>query len=136
TEAAANAAFGLASVAARAGWRGPDPFDGLWWHWPEPLVGGVRRRQAVMQVHVRSPVDVRRLYRRRHPLIPKALGIFASACVRLWRVTGENRYRDLALDAVEHLDGDRSAGEEAWGYWWNMQTRWSFYPAGSPNIVV
>ena len=31
-----------------------------------------------MQLHARAPVDVRRLYRRRDALIPKALGIFAS----------------------------------------------------------
>ena len=47
--------------------RGPDPFDGLWWHWPRALVGGRRRRQAIAQLHARSPFDVRRLYRRRHP---------------------------------------------------------------------
>ena len=28
------------------------------------------------------------------------------------------------------------AGPRAWGYHWDMQTRWSFYPAGSPNVVV
>ena len=32
-------------------------------------------------------------------------------------------------------DADRSAGD-GWGYHWDMQTRWSFYPAGSPNVVV
>jgi hypothetical protein len=31
---------------------------------------------------------------------------------------------------------DQSAGERGWGYHWDMQTRWSFYPAGSPNVVV
>lgn len=89
-----------------------------------------------MQLHVRSPVDVRRLYRRQHPLIPKALGIFASASARLWRLTGEDEFRRLGVDAVRTLDADRAAGDEAWGYWWDMQTRWSFYAAGSPNIVV
>ena len=47
-----------------------------------------------------------------------------------------NAHASLALDALETLDGDRSAGERAWGYHWDMQTRWSFYPAGSPNVVV
>src|SRR5215207_2455506 len=68
-----DAAVALTESAARTGFRGPDPFDGLWFQWPEALVGGRRRRQAIMQLHVRSPVDVRRLYRRSHPLIPKAL---------------------------------------------------------------
>ena len=69
-------------------------------------------------------------------MIPKALGLFASSAVRLWQLSGDERYRALALDALDTLDSDRSAGDAAWGYWWDMQTRWSFYPAGSPNIVV
>ena len=133
---ATRAALRLTSAAAQSDWRGPDPFDGLWWNWPRPAVAGKRRRQAVMQIHVRSPLDIRRLYRRSHPLIPKALGIFASASARLWRLTGEERCRELAVAALAALEGDHSAGESAWGYWWDMQTRWSFYPAGSPNVVV
>jgi hypothetical protein len=133
---AAAAALRLTSAAQAVAWRGPDPFDGLWWHWPAPLVAGKRRRQAVMQLHVRSPFDIRRLYRRQHPLIPKALGIYATTSARLWRLTGDERCRELALDSLSTLDEDRTAGEAAWGYWWDMQTRWSFYPAGSPNIVV
>ncbi len=31
---------------------------------------------------------------------------------------------------------DRTAGPAAWGYPFDVQTRWSFYPAGSPNVVV
>ena len=36
------------SRAARSDFRGPDPFDGLWWRWPGALVGGRRRRQALI----------------------------------------------------------------------------------------
>jgi hypothetical protein len=131
-----DAAVALTESAARHGFRGPDPFDGLWFPWPEALVGGRRRRQAIMQLHVRSPVDVRRVYRRSHPLIPKALGIFGSVGVRAHRLTGAARPRELALQAVTLLDADRSAGPDAWGYHWDMQTRWSFYAAGSANVVV
>ena len=53
------AALALSESAARADFRGPDPFDGLWWHWPKAVVGGRRRRQAVMQLHVRAPVAER-----------------------------------------------------------------------------
>lgn len=68
----AAVALQLAQTAAKGHWRGPDAYDGLWWSWPAPLVGGQRRRQAFMQLHARSPWDVRKPYRRRHPLIPKA----------------------------------------------------------------
>ena len=44
-----DAALVLSESAARADFRGPDPFDGLWWHWPKAVVGGRRRRQAVVQ---------------------------------------------------------------------------------------
>jgi hypothetical protein len=131
-----DAAVALLESAARSGFRGPDPFDALWWRWPAAVVGGRRRRQAVMQAHARAPVDVRRLYRRRHPLIPKALGIFGSVGARAHRLTSDPRSRELSRHALELLDQDRTAGPRAWGYHWDMQTRWSFYPAGMPNVVV
>jgi hypothetical protein len=130
------AALALTEAAERTGFRGPDPFDALWWRWPAVLVGGRRRRQALIQLHARSPVDLRRLYRRRHPLIAKALGVFGSVGVRAHRLTGAVAPRALGLHAVELLDADRAAGPRAWGYPWDMQTRWSFYPATSPNVVV
>jgi hypothetical protein len=131
-----DAALALTESAARSDFRGPDPFDGLWWRWPGVLVGGRRRRQAVMQLHARSPVDVRRLYRRRHPLIPKALGIFGSIGVRSYRLGGADAPLGLGIQALDLLNSDHMAGPRAWGYHWDMQTRWSFYSAGSPNVVV
>lgn len=135
-DAMVAAALELTESAAASGWRGPDAYDGLWWKWPGTLTGGRRRRQVLMQLHARSPVDIRRLYRRSHPLIPKALGIFGSVGLRANALRGDERSRMLALDALETLDRDRTAGDQGWGYHWDMQTRWSFYPAGSPNVVV
>jgi hypothetical protein len=71
---------------------------------------GRRRRQAVMQLHARSPVDVRRLYRRRRPLIPKALGNFGSVGAPSYRLTGAAAPLELGLRAVDLLDSDRTAG--------------------------
>jgi hypothetical protein len=136
TERQIAGAIALAEVAAGANFRGPDPYDGLWWRWPHVLVGGRRRRQAFMQLHARSPIDVRLLYRRRHALIPKALGIFASVGARAHRLTGEEPALRIAVRGAELLAADRTAGARAWGYHWDMQTRWSFYQAGSPNVVV
>ena len=136
TERQIAGALALAEAAAGADFRGPDPYDGLWWRWPEVLVAGRRRRQVFMQLHARAPVDVRPLYRRRHPLIPKALGIFASVGARAHRLTSAEPALRIAVQGAELLAADRSAGAQAWGYHWDMQTRWSFYPAGSPNVVV
>jgi hypothetical protein len=123
--------------AARARkWRGPDIYDALWGNWPGVLTGGRRRRQALIQLHARSPVDLRRLYRREHPLVAKALAVFAQADLRLAAVTGDEEHLASAGQALELLAADRSAGDEAWGYPWDMQTRWSYYPKGSPNVVA
>lgn len=132
----AAASLALTRAAAEADWRGPDAYDGLWWSWPAPLVGGRRRRQVFMQLHARSPWDIRKLYRRTHPLIPKALGIFASTALRAQALTDDEDGQAFASSALALLAEDHTAGEEAWGYHWDMQTRWSYYPAGSPNVVV
>jgi hypothetical protein len=130
------AALALTEQAARSDFRGPDPFDALWFPWPSVLVGGRRRRQALIQLHSRAPFDLRRLYRRRHPQIAKALGVFGSVGLRAHRLTGDARPRELGEYALALLDADRTAGPRAWGYPWDMQTRWSFYPAGTPNVVA
>src|SRR5919201_3416166 len=130
------AAIALTEEAARAGFRGPDPFDALYARWPSALVGGRRRRQAIIQLHARSPAVLPRFYRRRHPQIAKALGVFGSVGIRAHRLTGDPRPRELGRQALELLDADRAAGPRAWGYPWDMQTRWSFYPAGTPNVVA
>src|SRR4051794_18490894 len=131
-----RAATELVDSASASGWRGSDPYDGLWWGWPRVLTGGRRRRQAIAQLHARSPVDIRRLYRRERSLIPKALAAFGAASLRLRRLAGDERFAGLARDALTQLDADRRAGDAAWGYPWSVQTRWSFYAGGSPNVVV
>jgi hypothetical protein len=131
-----EAARRLGESAAATDFRGPDPYDGLFWRWPRPLVGGRRRRQAIIQLHARLPVDVRRLYRRQHALIPKALGVYGSVGVRASHLAGTPQPPPFALHAQELLAADRAAGAVAWGYHWDVQTRWSFYAAGSPNVVA
>jgi hypothetical protein len=131
-----SAAAALLESAAASEWRGPDPYDGLWWGWPHVMTGGRRRRQALIQAHARSPLDWRFLYRREPSRIAKALGIFGGVGLGLHRLTGEERPARLARAALDTLHADHGAGECAWGYPWDTQTRWSFYPAGSPNVVV
>ena len=120
----ARAGADLIARAAAAGWRGPDPYNGLWWRWPRVLVGGSRRRQVMTQLHVRAPIDVRALYRRTHPIIPKALALFGSAGLRAHALTADRRSAELALAALELLNADCRAGPRAWGYHWDVQTRW------------
>lgn len=131
-----RAATRLIELGAAARWRGPDPYDGMYVRWPAPLVGGRRRRQAIIQLHARSPLDVRRLYRRQHSLIPKAPALLGQAAARLFAAGKDANLRGLARDALDTLAADIACGEQGWGYPWPTQTRWSYYPAGSPNIVA
>ena len=136
-DAAAQGATTLLESAASTSWRGPDAYDGLWHPWPRPLVGGVRRRQLLMQLHARSPFDMRRLVPPPAPAASRRRSgsSHRSACARTAsRATARSARRSTARR--ELLDADRGAGRRGWGYHWDMQTRWSFYPAGSPNVVV
>ena len=128
----------LLERAARDRWRGPDPYDALAFEWPRAFVGGKRRRQLLIQLHARAPLDIRRLYRRDHPVIAKTLALFGSTAVRLSRARSLDAdvSRAHGHDALRELADDRLAGPAAWGYPWDVQTRWGFYRAGSPNIVV
>jgi hypothetical protein len=132
---AAETAAGLCAAAAASGWSGPDIYDALGARWPRFLVAGKRRRQALIQLHARLPVDIRPLSRRSHRVVPKALALFALADLRLARL-GVVEAEARAGGALERLSDDRSAGPTAWGYPWDMQTRWSFYAKDSPNVVA
>ena len=134
---ASASALRLLRAAGEAEFRGADPYDALWWpHWPRALVAGRRRRTALVQLHARSPVDIRRLYRRQHSLIPKTLAVFGSAALRL---SGQDELaaeaRRIGTQALELLAADQTNGLHGWSYPWDVQTRWSFYAAGTPNIV-
>jgi hypothetical protein len=136
TQQLRDAARRLITLAAQSLWRGPDPYDALFVRWPAPLVDRPRRRQVIIQMHARSPVDIRRLYRRRHSLVPKAPALLGQAASRLVAAQDDAGLRELACDALQTLFDDMSCGEDGWGYPWDTQTRWSHYPGGSPNIVA
>jgi hypothetical protein len=132
---ARTAAEALCAQAALSEWSGPDIYDALGARWPSALTGGKRRRQALIQLHARSPVDLRPLSRRSHARIAKAVALFAAADLRLGQL-GDAEAGARARHALQLLAGDVSAGPVAWGYPWDVQTRWSFYRAGSPNVIV
>lgn len=129
------AGSGLVHTAAASAWHGPDPYDGLLHPWPRLLRGGRRRRQAIVQLHARAPFDVRRLYRRKeHPRIPKALALFGQAALRIDAVAPDARLRAEGVEALRILVEQHTG--DAWGYPFDVQTRWSYYPAWAPNVVV
>ena len=107
-----DAALALTESAARTDFRGPDPFDALWWRWPAPLVGGRRRRQALSAA--------RPLAGRHAPAVPapppadpEGAGGLRLRRARAHRLTGAAAPRELGCAPLELLDADRGAGPRA-----------------------
>lgn len=115
-------------------WAGPDPYDGLTGPLGRLAVHRVLR-QVVLQAVKRSRIDLRPALGI-HPLrTATAAGTAAGACARLsaspvWR---ERALRLGRFTADEQLSG-RYAG--LWRYEFDVQTRWSYYPASVPNLVA
>lgn len=134
---AAALAGDLCRAARAAGWSGPDPYDALWWDgWPRALTRRRRGRQLLVQLHARAPVDVRRVYRRGHPVISKTRAVFGAAALRLHRLGHHDLHARLAEDALGPLADDTSTGTPGFGYPFAVQTRWSFYDADTPNAIA
>ena len=133
---AAEAARELCRTARQARWTGPDIYDALGARWPRLLTGGRRRRQALIQLHARSPVDLRPLSRRTHAPNAKGVALFAQAELVLSGLGDRAEHHAAAEEALAMVGADRGAGDVAWGYPWDVQTRWSHYRAGTPNVIV
>lgn len=109
---------------------GPDPYDGLL----SPIAAklhGRRPRQLLVQAVARAPIDLRPALKIPPVRMAKALALFVSG---LRRVNDLDHAGSRRRELVEELKARRSAG--GWGYEFDVQTRWAFYPAGSPNIIA
>ena len=121
-------------------YAGVDPFDALSGRTAagraRPRTG--RLRQAVIQAVKRSPVDLRPLLGVPPRRIAKALGLVASGYAALDEAGWGGPARERAQALLEWLEQARvpASGSRAWGYEFDVQTRWAFYPAGTPNIIV
>lgn len=120
----------LSAALHRTGSTGWDPYDAL----SSPSLRAVARspllRRAAIQSVKRSPLNLRRVLGVRPARNAKALALLISAHVLLGDV---DRARELAHDLVDLRIGTPRAG---WGYGFDVQTRWGYYRAGTPNAVV
>lgn len=110
---------------------GLDPFDALRGcrvpRWAEKHP---RARQLVIQLRKRSPVDIARVLGVAPFVMAKAAGSMLSAIVR------EDRLEDAHEVSGVLYAANGNLGDGAWGYEFDVQTRWAFYPAGSPNLIA
>ncbi len=120
-------------------WRGYDPYDAL--NSPAaPLLSGRTRlgRRVLTQAVKHSPLNLRPLLGIRREWNAMAVAAVATGYARLWAATGDESARaDAArwLDwlAANHVGGDAGA---AWGYHFDVETRFFFYPRNSPNTIA
>lgn len=115
-------------------WAGPDPYDGLTGPLGRLAVHRVLR-QGLLQAVKRSPADLRPALGIRPLRTATATGFATSACARLsaFPVWHERALRLGRWTAAEQLSGCYAG---LWRYEFDVQTRWSYYPASVPNLVA
>ncbi len=135
-----RAALGRLDAWLRArDFAGYDPYDSLnASRLPAFFRATPRRRQLVVQVGKRSPVNLRPLFGVPPHRNSKALALVASAYARLHRLERDPARESLAGSLLSELEARGTKGRDtiAWGYEFDVQTRWAFYPRGTPNIIV
>jgi hypothetical protein len=130
-----GAAHGHAS-----GLAGYDPYDALrGTRVPEWVKRNGTARQATIQFRKRCPVNLAPLLGIRPFVMAKAAASFLTAQARSIlpgdRPDDEERQEARALvQAMRSAEGN--LGDGAWGYEFDVQTRWAYYPAGTPNVVA
>lgn len=117
--------------------HGVDPYDALRSpRLPRWVSRSPRLRQAVIQIRKRVPWDLSRLLGIEPFIMAKTLGCHLTAVARVAHVTGAHECGSVE-EVVASLDAtEGNLGRGAWGYEFDVQTRWAFYPAGSPNLIV
>ena len=120
-------------------WKGYDPYDGL--NSPVASVvalGTPLGRRVVTQAVKLAPVNLRPLLGIRPEWNAKALGLVASGYARLWAATGDESAREEAERWLAWLEENHSGDSSglAWGYNFDVQTRFFAYPRGSANTIA
>ena len=119
-------------------WRGFDPYDGLNSRLLRGLsIGNRWARLIFIQALKRLPVNTRGLLGVEKTLSPKGLSLFLSGCLSLYRLTGEEQYRQLSRQFMTLLEelSCRGYSGQCWGYDFDWQSRFFFLPKGTPTAV-
>jgi hypothetical protein len=113
-----------------------DPFDGLSSAF-RPAAIGYRSRQALVQLVLRSPVNLRPILGIRPATSSKAMGYFARAYLNLYRATGRSEWIQRAQFCLDWLREHPSPNQPgiSWGNHFDYQTRGYYLPKGGPTVV-
>jgi len=116
---------------SESSFAGFDPYDALRGrNVPKWMRSNRRLRQIAIQLRKRLPLPTAALYGVTPFVMAKTAGSMLTAAAR----NGDSLGIAAAMDALLEADGNLGAG--AWGYEFDVQTRWAFYPAGSPNLIA
>lgn len=120
------------------GWRGADPYDALNSPFSPVLTLGTRfGRQVLTQAVKRSPINLRALLRIKAEWNAKAIGLVASAYAHL-AAAGDTSAAAQANRWLAWLESNHSGDETglAWGYPFDVQTRFFRYARYTPNTIA
>lgn len=120
-------------------WNGHDPFDGLNSRITPDFVKKYKRpRQFIIQVNKRSPINMRLIFGVQKTNISKADALFIQGLLKIYKIYNDEKIFEIIEFLTERIidkaiiDNDKYA----WGYEFDVQTRWGYYPAGKPNIIA
>ena len=114
---------------------GIDPFDALRGsRIPAWVLRHARARQVAIQLRKRCPLDLSRALGISPFPMAKALGAHLTAECR--SDAAPDAAAGSLVDALLHRDDIARLEEGAWGYEFDVQTRWAYYPVGSPNLIA
>ena len=126
-QAEVDGALGRAMDFARErDYAGTDPYDGLLSPYAGVLRGRVPR-QVWVQGHKRLGRGLRAATRVPPVRMTKGMALFSTAA----SLSGDEQ---TARQLAQRILQERGTGP--WGYEFDVQTRWAFYPAGSPNVIA
>ena len=138
-----NAVHRLDRWLDRNGWSGYDPYDLR----EAPLFQALasrgtipwasRSRDVLFTLDKYLPVFTRRLFRVKPRVNAKAMGLMAKGYLKLFRATGDSRYRKKAESCLDWLLKNPSEGYHGlcWGYPFDWQSH-LLIPKGTPSGVV
>lgn len=122
-------------------WTGPDPFDGLLsQRVPKAFLRTKKARQLQIQLRKRFPWNLGPLLGIPSVRMAKTAGTASEGLVCAFLATENQYYCEIAERLLKWVIDERgimtASGRRAWGYEFDVQTRWGFYPNASPNIIA